>query len=193
MTAHQLRIRQATTADVATVVRLWEEAAAWLKSIESDQWQYPVKMDNVRRAIDGASCWMIETRHGDQVATVTLDSYADPMLWEPADDPETAFYAHRLVVSQEARAHELGSAILDWASLKASRAGKKWLRLDVWTSNLKLRRYYLDRDFELVRIVPDIEYGVLFQRPAGVSLGRGPTIEEQPEPDTPGLLELEGA
>lgn len=174
--AAQLSIRQANEADTSTVVDLWEEASAWLERHGSDQWQYPVKMHNVHRAIDEGTCWIVEDEKTRPVATVTLDEDADPALWVPADDPSRALYVHRLVVSLNSRGDELGSAILDWASRRAEKAGKEFLRLDVWTSNLRLRQYYLDRGFSLVRIVSDIEYGVLFQRPVGVVLGRGPTI-----------------
>jgi len=46
-------IRRATQADVPTVVDLWTEAAGWLRDRGSDQWQYPIKMDNGRNAIAG--------------------------------------------------------------------------------------------------------------------------------------------
>jgi hypothetical protein len=63
---------------------------------------------------------------------------------------------------------DLGSAILDWCGEEASSQGKPWLRLDAWTNNPDLHKYYLDRGFTLVRIVhgPDIVSGALFERPS---------------------------
>lgn len=176
--AEHVTIRRAHEADTATVVDLWEEAAVWLKAHGSDQWQYPVKVHNVQKAIRERACWIVENESVVPVATVTLDEHADPDLWKPTDDPGQALYVHRLVVGLSSRGGELGSAVLDWSSRKAKNAGKKYLRLDVWTSNMQLRQYYLDRGFTLVRIVPHIEYGVLFQRPAQTVLGFGPAITE---------------
>lgn len=173
-----LTIRSADEADLETVASLWNESAAWLREQGEDQWQYPVKRDNIRAAIDARTCWLVENEHGASVATVTLDTFADPTLWLADDDPDDALYVHRLVVRQDQRSRELGSAILDWASVFATRAGKRWLRLDAWTSNTRLHKYYLDRGFTLVRTVhgPGIVSGTLFERPAGQYLGRGPVI-----------------
>jgi GNAT superfamily N-acetyltransferase len=139
-------------------------------------------MHNVVRAIDDGTCWIIDGEDSSPVGTVTLDQSADPNLWQPEDIPDDALYVHRLVVGLEFRSAEIGSAALDWASTKAHSLGKSWLRLDVWTNNTRLRQYYLDRGFTLVRIVPDLKYGALFQREAGVLLGRGPTITEHEAP-----------
>lgn len=123
MTDHFV-IRKAQESDASIVVDLWQETAAWLHDRGSDQWQYPVKLHNVHKAIDNATCWIVEAANGDAVATVTLDENADPDLWQPQDDPPSALYVHRLVVSLHWRKMELGSAILDWASEKAMKADR---------------------------------------------------------------------
>ena len=178
-------IRRATQADVPTVVDLWSEAAGWLRERGSDQWQYPIKMDNVRNAIAGRACWIVERPDGEPVGTVTVDEQADPRLWEPTDQPDRALYLHRLVVRLNSRTQHLGAAILDWASLRALRLDRTWLRKNVWTSNEQLHRYCIDRGFRQVRTVhgPDVVSGVLFERPAGRIEGLGPTVVE---PDGPG-------
>jgi hypothetical protein len=57
-----------------------------------------------------------------------------------------------MVVDDGARGSELGAVLLDWAACRARKAGKSWLRLDVWKSNSALHQYYIDREFNLVRI-----------------------------------------
>jgi hypothetical protein len=47
----------------------------------------------------------------------------------------------------------LGGRFLDWAGDRACRAGAQWLRLDAWTTNERLQRYYLDQGFQYVRTV----------------------------------------
>jgi hypothetical protein len=175
-----IRLAEPTERDV--VANLWNAAAAWLREHGHDQWQYPVRLHAIEAAIEARTCWLVEHPRG-QVATITLDNFADPRLWLPEDQPDAARYVHRLVVSQTERIPDLGSAVLDWASVHASTAGAEWLRLDAWTSNTRLHKYYLERGFHLVRTVqaPDIHSGVLFERRAGATLGVGPAISETPE------------
>ena len=115
------------------------------------------------------------------IGTVTVDDFADPRLWQPADEPGRAYYVHRLVLEDAARGSELRSAVLDWASEQAEAAGRKWLRLDAWSSNPGLHRYYLDHGFRHVRTVtgPDIPSGVMFERDATTQLGRGPELNQR--------------
>lgn len=62
----------------------------------------------------------------------------------------------------------LGAELLDWAGTRAALDGATWLRIDVWTTNERLQKYYLDLGFTHVRTV-DLAHnpsGALFQRPA---------------------------
>lgn len=160
--------------DVAT---MWTRSAARLRSRGLDQWQYPVKLENIRRTVADGTCWLITDTDGRTVGTITVEPTADP-YWHPADDPDNALYVHRMVVDDGARGTELGSALLDWAARRARKMGRSWLRLDVWKSNPALQQYYLDRRFSLVRIDdnPADPTGALFQRSACVELHRGPTV-----------------
>lgn len=173
-------IRRATAQDEQTVTHLWVRAAELLRELGTDQWQYPVRTENIRQAIATGTCWIVENDGGDPIGTVTLDDVADPRLWTPADQPDQAYYVHRLVLAPHVRGDELGSAILDWAGGRAKGDGKRWLRLDAWSANPGLHRYYLNRGFQFIRQVeaPGVVSGVLFQRDASISLGKGPEIKE---------------
>jgi GNAT superfamily N-acetyltransferase len=162
-----LSIRRATPADIPTVVDLWNEAKDWLASKGLDQWQYPIKMHNVRSAVERGVCWLVEPAHGPAIATVTLDTEADPALWTPDERADRAFYVHRLVVRRDEARNNLGADILDWASEQARSTGRTVLRLDAWTNNPGLHAYYRDRGFHLVRIVDHPSgSGALFERGA---------------------------
>ncbi len=176
-------VRQALTEyDIVEVATMWNRSAAWLRSRGLDQWQYPVKWENIRKSVAEGTCWLVTTAEGKVTGTITVESTADP-YWLPSDNPDDALYVHRMVVDDGARGSELGAALLDWAAQRARKAGKSWLRLDVWKSNSALHQYYLDRGFSLVRINdnPSDPTGVCFQRPAPVELHRGPDeIETNP-------------
>lgn len=175
-----LTIRPARPDELDTVADLWQHAARWLASRGIDQWQYPPRREAITASIDaGNECWLVE-QGPDLVGTITLDRRADPQFWRATDDPETALYAHRMVVRREFAGASIGAALLDWASTRAATEGKKWLRLDAWRTNRDLHRYYESQGFELVRVVenPRRRSGALFQRPAGVVLGTGPRLKE---------------
>lgn len=169
-------LRRAQRGDIALVAEMWTKSAAWLRDQGSDQWQYPVKMYNIEAAVAGGNCWLAE-RAESAIGTITVDVNAEPQLWPPEDHPEDALYVHRMVVEEAERGGELGSAMLDWVGERAISSGRHWVRLDAWRSNITLQKYYMDRGFELVRIVADPSgSGACFQRPATTRLGRGPCI-----------------
>lgn len=175
-----LTIRLATKADTSTVVNIWNAASAWLRDQGEDQWQYPVKMHNVNRAITERACWIVDRADGVPVGTITLDENADPDLWLPSDHPDNALYLHRLVVDLTERGQNVGASILDWAGTHACAFGKPLIRLDAWSSNTRLHQYYRDRGFRHVRTVegPDVVSGVCFERPSDYAEGSGPPIVE---------------
>lgn len=66
--------------------------------------------------------------------------------------------------------------------LGVKHSGTRWLRIDVWTTNPALQRYYQGQGFRHVRTLANTDYpsGALFQRLAEHrSL---PGLEEQDEP-----------
>lgn len=170
-------ITRATPRDLATIVQMREEASAWLASKGIDQWRnawptHDAQTLRIGASIAAGETWMIKDDAGTVAATVALDNFADPRLWTPDERSQPALYLHRLIVR---RTHAgIGAHILDWASTSAAKRGYDWVRIDVWTDNLALQRYYLAHGFEHVRTVEYDDYpsGALFQRPASVDDAR---------------------
>jgi len=154
--------------DVNSVVTIWNEASEWLATRGTDQWQYPVRVDAIRRKVAEGVVWLAEDSDGDALATVTLDEDADARLWGAEDRPAAALYLHRLAIRSSLQGMHLGTAIIDWARGMAHAMGKEYLRLDAWTSNTRLHQYYLSQGFRHVRTVDGdgIISGVLFECPA---------------------------
>lgn len=177
--------RALTEADIVEVATMWTRSAQRLRSHGLDQWQYPVKWENIRRTVANGTCWLVTDADGRTIGTITVETTADP-YWLPADDPHNAFYIHRMVVDDGFRGAELGSALLDWAARRARNAGRSWLRLDVWKSNPALHQYYVDRGFSFVRIDenPSDPSGVLFQRSACIELRIGPDVIDDSADDS---------
>jgi ribosomal protein S18 acetylase RimI-like enzyme len=74
----------------------------------------------------------------------------------------------KLTVARACAGQGLGGELLDWAGTRAAAAGDRWLRVDVWTTNLELQGYYRRLGFTHVRTVALAHNpsGALFQRRA---------------------------
>nr|WP_206313640.1 GNAT family N-acetyltransferase [Streptomyces coryli] len=150
-----------------------EEAAAWLSRLGSDQWQRPYPADKLLATIEAGTVFMVRDRDAT-AATITLTPEAEAGLWTADELREPSLFINKLTVARTHAGQDLGGRLLDWAGDRAYRAGAKWLRLDAWTSNTALQRYYLQHGFQYVRTVlegtavnggPRVS-GWLAQRPA---------------------------
>jgi GNAT superfamily N-acetyltransferase len=89
---------------------------------------------------------------GTPAATITVDRWANPDLWTPAEAAEPALYAHKLPVVRAYAGRGLGAELLDWAGTRAADSGATWFRLDVWTTNHELQHYYLEQRESALRL-----------------------------------------
>lgn len=168
-------IRPAAHSEAEVIGAMWTEAARWLKSQGIDQWQYAPNMAAIIRDIEHGHAYMA-VDGSEYLGTITVDDFADPEFWTPGDAPGSALYAHRIIVCPAVGGNALGAAMLDWASEKAAKTGKEWLRVDAWKTNARLGRYYERQGFKHLRTVdlPHRRSGALYQRPAGTTTGQGP-------------------
>ncbi|GAB4086331.1 hypothetical protein GCM10028784_29610 [Myceligenerans cantabricum] len=167
-----MRIYRATEDDVPLLYEIRNESVAWLATLGTDQWSshFPTEetmLKGFAEAARSGTVWLVDDADGP-LATVTLDTVAEPVLWTTEEIAEPARYVHRLTVRRRAAGVGLGSEILNWCGNRAYHEGARWLRLDAWTTNTALHRYYLDEGFTHVRTraLPDYPSGALFQRPA---------------------------
>ena len=170
-----MRIDLATTEDFDTVRGFIDEAAAWLRTKNTNQWAAPwpdpaARDARVMRGLAGEKTWIV--RDGDvAAATVTLTPRLNPKVWSrPActcDLGERAVYAHRLITARSYHGQGLGAQLIDWAGLRArGEYGARWIRIDVWTTNAELHDYYRKTGFEPCGECADPAYpsGKLFQK-----------------------------
>ena len=183
---------EATDDNLNAVLRLIRQASDWLSDKGTDQWARPWPCEEMRdarvwRGLMVGATWIVwaGTR---AVATVTIAKTANVAVWKTAqcDLDEPAVYAHRLIVDRQFAGWGLGAELSDWTGLRAYREfGARWIRVDVWTSNVALHGYYMKRGFEPCGLAPDPCYpsGALFQKP----------VSDICEPFTPLLTELKPA
>lgn len=147
-----MKVTSATPADLDRLLSFREEAASWIGKLGSDQWSRPYPADRLLATIEAGTVFML--RDGDRTAgTITLTTEAEEGLWSETELGEPSMFVNKLTVAREYAGQNLGGRLLDWAGDRAYRASAKWLRLDAWTTNTRLQRYYLDQGFEHVRTV----------------------------------------
>lgn len=158
-----LQIRLATPDDRGVILDLIEEAAAWLRTRDTDQWARPWP-DEARRdarvlaGILAGRTWIVMD-YGIPVASVTYRPDGNKALWSKAERNEPAGYMSRLVVSRKYAGTKVGAALTDWAGWRSrDEFSADYLRIDVWTTNVRLHRYYEERGFHFLRFCDDPYY-----------------------------------
>lgn len=147
-----MKIIPARPNDVTQLLAFREEAASWLSRLGSDQWQRPYPADRLLATIQAGCVFMV--MDGEvTAATVTLSADVEDGLWTEQELSEPSIFVTKLTVARTHAGQNLGGRLLDWAGDRAYRISAKWLRLDAWTTNEGLQRYYLRQGFEHVRTV----------------------------------------
>jgi GNAT superfamily N-acetyltransferase len=190
MTTH-FRVRRASVYRQETIIGLIDEAGAWLRDEKgSNQWNrpWPTRAARDRRIRDGllgGRTWIVWDG-ALAVASVTIERRGNPALWTPDELRTPAVYLHRLVVKRSYAGWALGARLIDWAAQQGFRENPAAtrIRIDTWTDNRGLHKYYEGRGFEFVAVrdAPDgCPSGRLFQKP----------IYQALVADTSGLLHAE--
>jgi GNAT superfamily N-acetyltransferase len=164
-------IEQASIDDLPVILAMRQEASDWLAKQGIDQWAaaWPdpeAQSERILTSIRAGETWMVRDNDDTTAATVALDSFSDPRLWTPEEQQQPAMYLHRLIVRRKYAG--LGADIIDWACRRAGELGNDWVRIDVWTDNTGLHRYYEQQGFRHVRTLDLTDYpsGAHFQRKA---------------------------
>jgi GNAT superfamily N-acetyltransferase len=163
------------------VIGLVQEAARWLGVSGSDQWQKPWpdragRRERILNDLLKGKTWLV--RDGETIAaTITVDDdeptdLNDRPVWPPDETRTAVVYVRRVVVSRRYASHKLGAALLDWAADWAQEnRHAKLIRIDVWTTNSRLHRYYEGRHFTRCRDPQGLgsyPAQALFERPVDV-------------------------
>jgi ribosomal protein S18 acetylase RimI-like enzyme len=138
-TPEALRIAPASVGDLATVVALDEESAAWVRARGIDPGLPPRPLEQIYRERLASGEVYLAWLGAELVGMLTLQR-TDLRVWPEA--PDDALYVHGLMVSRRHSGQRVGLRLLDWASIQVAAAGRTYLRLDCTASNPALRAYY---------------------------------------------------
>jgi ribosomal protein S18 acetylase RimI-like enzyme len=168
-------LEEATRGHLNDVLGLIEDASRWLKTQGTDQWAKPWPDEEQRDArvikgLENKKTWILRCGN-TPAATVTIANWHNPEVWtnefSSADLTERAVYLHRLITARKYAGRGLGEWLINWAAERAhAKYGAKWIRIDVWTSNENLHRYYEKLGFKRCGTCPIPGYpsGALFQK-----------------------------
>lgn len=163
-----LYLRRAILADVDTILAWRSETAEWLAEKHgTDQWQLPYPRETLEaRVSENATFMAMLAPHAEPVGTITVSSAADDALWTPEEHRASAWYISKCNVRVDMHGCGVGGTLITWARGKAAAAGVALVRLDAWTTNTALHRYYVRQGFRYVRTVPGKTSGALFEGPS---------------------------
>lgn len=191
-----LYIRPAGEGDFGTIAGMISDAQERLKDLGTDQWSTDTpdkagrkRTDRVQHSIREGKTWLAtlpllrkSAPEAIPAATVTIEQTANPWVWpDPEITAEPTVYLSRLVTAKGVSGLHVGAAIIRWAGEHGkNKYGAKWIRIDVWTTNVALHRYYEKRGFRRCGMVPDETYParVRFQRPTSYRNTDGPRVIE---------------
>ena len=172
----RMALAEPTRENLEIVLGLIADARSWLGTKGTDQWAEPwpdreQRDARVLRGLENKKTWIVWDGN-NPAATVTMANWHNPAVWSKGacecDLAERAVYVHRLITARNYAGRGLGAQLIDWAGLRArSIYGARWIRIDVWTSNDALHRFYEKIGFERCGTCPNSSYpsGALFQKP----------------------------
>ena len=138
-----LTIRPASPEELSVVMDIYDDAARWLHAQGIYYWAYPQPRwiwDSVASDIEKGCVFLCRAQaDGRAVGTLRI-LWADPAMWP--EDAGNAGYIHGLALHTEARGHEVGAAMLEWAKGHLRAHERIFMRLDCEASNPILRKYY---------------------------------------------------
>jgi GNAT superfamily N-acetyltransferase len=184
-----LHVRPARESDLKVILYFIEEAADWLRAKGIDQWNSPWPNETerdarVKRGLEAERTWIVED-DGIPIATISARPDANPDLWTKSEQGDPAVYVSRLVVSRTYAGLGVGSELVNWVGMWARKQyGARWIRIDVWTTNIALHSYYQKEGFRFLKFCDDVAYpsAALFQRStAGIRSADVPRLKEKPK------------
>jgi GNAT superfamily N-acetyltransferase len=161
-----MKILNSTLNDLTAIFELYDAAIAHQKAVSHLHW-LPFDPKMVLAEIEERRQWKIVI--DGQIACVFATAYSDPAIWGEKD-AEPSVYLHRIVTNPAFRGQNFVGAIVAWAKQHGQMLGKKFVRLDTWSDNLKLKEVYVRNGFAFIGIVRPADPGSLPSHYSGIAL-----------------------
>ncbi|MEO6904518.1 MAG: GNAT family N-acetyltransferase [Bacteroidia bacterium] len=144
-----MEIINSTIDDLDVIFNFYDMAVAFQKTKFDKHWQ-AFDRELVKNEIKERRQWKIII--DDTVACIFAITYSDKNIWGDRDkDP--AMYIHRIVTHSTYRGNNFVIEIINWARIHAKEKNKKFIRLDTWGDNQKLREHYTKCGFNFLGVI----------------------------------------
>jgi GNAT superfamily N-acetyltransferase len=139
-------IKNTVRSDIEVTFRFFESAIAYQQKNGFERWpQFERKL--IEKEIEEKRHWKI--MEGQNILCVFSVMYNDPVIWGEKDkDPSV--YLHRIAVNPVFKGRKIMVLIREWALEYAKEKNRKFLRMDTWGKNEKLRNYYISCGFTYI-------------------------------------------
>ena len=162
-----MRFETATASDFDTIFKLYDQAIEFQKTVFDKQW-LGFDADLVNREIaEGRLRKIVED---GVVACIYSLAYEDPIIWG-TESSLAAMYIHRIVTNPDFRGRGYVRAIVDWSREHAAENDLRYIRMDTWADNLKLKEYYVGCGFEWKGTVSPEDSPTMPAHYRGIQLG----------------------
>lgn len=162
-----MHLLNSTPDDLQTIFDLYDAAISHQKAVSDMHW-LPFDRELVKAEIAEGRQWKIVV--DGQVACVFVVAYTDPAIWGERDRAPS-IYLHRIATNPAFRGRGFVAAIVDWATQHGKTLGKKFVRLDTWAENLKLKEVYLRCGFQFLGNAAPADPTALPSHYSGIVLG----------------------
>jgi ribosomal protein S18 acetylase RimI-like enzyme len=162
-----MEILNSTIDDLETIFELYDAAIAHQKTVSKMHW-LPFERQMVTREIDEGRQWKIVI--DGQIACIFLTAFSDAAIWGEKDIAPS-IYLHRIVTNPVFRGRNFVRVITDWALKHGKLCGKKFVRLDTWSDNEKLKALYMRCGFQYLGIVEPADRAALPSHYSAILLG----------------------
>lgn len=132
--------------DVPGIFEVYEKGIQFQKTVFHRHW-FGFDKDLLLREITEGRHWKI--MEDGEIACVFSVLYDDPIVWGVQ---EPSLYLHRIVTHPEFKGNAYVRDIVAWAKTYGKTQGKRFIRLDTFPDNEKLKNYYIRHGFRLCGI-----------------------------------------
>jgi GNAT superfamily N-acetyltransferase len=140
ISAVNIEVRVATTADAPAVAAILAEVDAWVAQLGTPMWELG-EVDEGRIAGEVASGLFFLAWCDDEPAGTVKFQLDDELFW-PDRPNDNAAYIHRLAVRRKFAGGRVSTALMAWAAEHARALDRDVLRLDCDADRLSLRGVY---------------------------------------------------
>lgn len=146
--------RLAEKDDTNAIVKLLNEVTLNLHERNIEQWTYPWEFKEIDIEVKNRNVYVVTI---DKVIIGTFSlKHIDANSWISIIKT-SSIYFYRIAILPEYQGQNIGLDIINYVS-KISRDSNKYLYLDCWAGNQRLKKFYLKAGFDFCGDFPEDDY-----------------------------------